>query len=143
MAVRYKIKKFVNSTSSKNGFYYGRSVMLGELDLDGVADKIQQNCSMKRSDVKAVLTELVEVMTEALQDSKKVRIDGFGSFTMGMRSELVPRVQDFSSASIKGFRVNFRPEYTIDPSGQRTVRLVSGAKAAAYVEHTKGVNDNE
>ncbi len=141
--IRYKVKKYVNSTSTKNGYFYGRVVTTDVMDLEAVAEKIQQNCSMKKSDVKAVLTELVDVMTEALQDSKRVKIDGFGSFRIGVKSQLVEKAAEFTSGNIKSFHVNFMPEYTFDAAGNRTVKLISGAKAQAHGEYAKGVNDND
>ncbi len=142
--IQYKIKKFVNSSSSKNGYYYAKAMMLGEVDLDAIAEKIQRNCSMKKSDVKAVLTEMVEVMAEALQDSKKVRINGLGSFKMAIKSELVQKLQDVNSAdTIKGFRVRFTPEYKIDQAGQRITALTSGTRTRAYTPYQAGQNDKE
>ncbi len=143
MAVRYKVKKYVNSTSTKNGYFYGRAVVTDVLGLDALAEKIQQNCSMKKSDVKGVLTEMVEVMTEALQDSKKVTIDGLGSFKMGIKSMLVEKAAEFSANNILGFHVLFQPETRKDAAGNRIKKLVSGAKAQAYGEYAKGVNDND
>ncbi len=143
MAVRYKIKKYVNSTSGKNGYFYGRAIVTDVVGLEELAEKIQRNCSMKKSDVKAVLTELVEVMTEELQDSKKVRIDGLGSFKMGIKSMLVEKAKDFSVNNIRGFRVLFQPECSKDATGNRSQKFISGAKAQAYSEYTAGTNDNE
>ncbi len=143
MAVRYKIKQIVNSTSSANGKYYGKAFMLDEMDLEEISEKIQQNCSMKKSDVNAVLTELVDVMTDALQDSKKVRIDGLGSFQIGLKTVVAESADEFTSDNIVGYRVNFQPEYTVDTAGNRTTKLLSGVKAQAYEAYIKGVNDKD
>jgi nucleoid DNA-binding protein len=35
----------------------------------------------------AVLEELVEVMKDQMQDSKRVKLDGFGSFKIGIESK--------------------------------------------------------
>lgn len=143
MSVRYKIKRIVNPSSPVNGYYYGKAVMLGELDLNGISEKIQQNCSMKKSDVNAVLTELVEVMTEALQDSKKVNINGLGTFRIGLKTVSEENLDDFTANNITGFRVIFQPEYTINSYGNRETVLLSGIKAEAYDAYTAGTNDNE
>lgn len=141
MAVSYKIKKYVNSSSEKNGCYFARSVVTGQMDMDAVATKIQQNCSMKKSDVLAVINELVEVITDAVQDSKKVRLDGFGSFKIGLKSTIAPSVADFSQGNIKGFRIIFQPEYKVDAAGKRTVKMLDGVKAQMYDEYKAGQND--
>ena len=59
--------------------FYARAVHLGTAQLADMAEKIQASCSVKKSDVLAVLTELAEVMTTELQDSKVVKIAGLGS----------------------------------------------------------------
>ena len=41
---------------------------------------LQRNCTVKKADILAVLDELVETMRDQLQDSKRVKLDGFGSF---------------------------------------------------------------
>lgn len=141
MAVSYKIKQYVNTNSEKNGQYYARSVVTGIMDLNAVAYKIQQNCSMKKSDVLAVLTELVEVITEGVQDSKRVCIDGFGSFKIGLKSTVAPSVSEFTQDNIKGFHVIFMPEYTVDATGKRTTKFLTGVKAQSYDQYKLGQND--
>jgi predicted histone-like DNA-binding protein len=141
MAVSYKIKKYVNSKSEKNGQYYARSVITDQMDIDAVANKIQQNCSMKKSDVLAVINELTEVITEAIQDSKRVKINGFGSFKIGLHSTLSPTLNEFTPNNIKGFRVIFQPDYKVDASGKRSVRFLEGVKAQVYDPYKLGQND--
>jgi predicted histone-like DNA-binding protein len=143
MSVKFKIKKLVNPTSEKNGYYYPRAVITDAMDLDAVAEKIQDNSSMRKSDVKAVIEELISVVKEAIQDGKKVQLDGFGSFRLGLRSTAVPSVADFTQNAIKGFHVIFQPEMSRDKSGNVINALTLGAKAAAYEEYEAGVNDNK
>lgn len=141
MAVSYKIKKYVNTASKKNGYFFARSIVTDQMDMDAVATKVQQNCSMKKSDVLAVINELVEVVTEAIQDSKRVKLDGFGSFKIGLSGTLAPSLEDFSLNNIKGFHVIFQPEYKVDAAGKRTVKMLDGVKAQAYEEYKAGQND--
>lgn len=141
MAVSYKIKKYVNSKSEKNGQYYARSVITDELNIDDVANKIQQNCSMKKSDVLAVINEMAEVITEAILDSKRVKIEGFGSFKIGLRSMLAPSLNEFTINHIRGFHVIFQPEYKVDASGKRSVKFLDGVKAQVYDPYKLGQND--
>ena len=77
---------------------------------DKLADRIQRNCSMKRSDVLAVLAELVEVMTDELQLGNRVKLNGFGSFKVGMKTTPAETEEDFTvtknvkSLHVSGFR---------------------------------------
>ena len=97
----------------KNGtnLWYGRAVYPSTIDLDAIAERIQQNCSMKKSDVMAVLTELIETMRYELQNSNKVKLDGFGTFYIGLRSKGAIDEKDFNANEyVKGFRVKFLAE---------------------------------
>ena len=84
MAVIYKIYKNNNKKNAGFGKFYARAMHNGTTNLDDIAAIIERNCSMKKSDVKAVLTELVEVMTAQIQDSKRVKLDGLGTFKIGI-----------------------------------------------------------
>jgi predicted histone-like DNA-binding protein len=99
--------------------WYARPVYTGTIDLDGIAERIQRNSTAKKSDAKAVLTEMVEVITDALQASQRVHIDGFGTFKIGISSKGVSSVKDFSiTENLKGVRVLFQPETTRVVVGQ-------------------------
>ena len=112
MAVLYRLTQNMNKKNTKAyGKWYPRAVMTNQLTLNDVAQRIQQNCSMKRSDVKAVLEELVEVMTQELQNSHSVRLDGFGTFRMGLTSAGSVTVREFNAAKdVLGVHVCFVPE---------------------------------
>ncbi len=143
MSLFYKVKKYVNPSNQYNGWYYGRTIMDGEMDLAQIAEVIQRNCSMKKSDVWAVLTELVEVVTDALQDSKKVRINGLGIFRLGLKTTLAKEADDFDYKHIERVHVNFLPEYTVNVDGSRNTVLTDGVKIEQYSEYDRGINDNE
>ena len=97
----------------KNGtnLWYGRVVYPSTIDLDAIAERIQQNCSMKKSDVMAVLVEMVETMRYELQNSNKVKLDGFGTFSIGIKSKGAVSEEEFNAnENVKGFRVKFLAE---------------------------------
>ena len=84
---------------------------------------------LKRSDVMAVLEELVEVMKDQMQDSKRVKLDGFGSFKIAMQSKGAQTAAKFSVAEhVKGLRVLFLPERSTDSSGNRIKQFLQGAR---------------
>ena len=108
--------------------WYARPVYTGTIDLDGIAERIQRNSTAKKSDAKAVLTEMVEVITDALQASQRVHINGFGTFKIGISSKGVSSVKDFSiTENLKGVRVLFQPETSVDKGSHKRVRpMLSG-----------------
>lgn len=143
--ITYKLKQYKNSNSSYNNFFYPRAVVTGEIDLNGIAEKVQQNSSLKKSDVLACLTELSEVMREALLDGKRVRINGLGIFKTSIQTKkMVEDIKDFNvSECIGGYKINFLPEYSLDANGRHQSKLISGVSAKAYGEYAEGVNDRE
>ena len=143
--VTYKLKQYKNSNSSYNNFFYPRAVITGEMDLNDIAEKIQANCSLKKSDVLACLAELVEHVREALLDSKRVRLNGLGMFRIGIiTKKMVEDIKEFNVREcIGGYRVNFLPEYSIDANGRHSSKLIAGATVTSYQEYAEGVNDRE
>ena len=154
MAHLYKLVQ--NNNEHMTGAYqkwYARPVYTGTIDLDGIAERIQRNSTAKKSDAKAVLTEMVEVITDALQASQRVHINGFGTFKIGISSKGVSSVKDFSILeNLKGVRVLFQPEATVDSGTHKRVRgMTSGivfqntadlANAAEIEERGKDEEEN-
>ena len=64
MALLYKIVR--DNRKNSGNLYYGRAVQINTIDTAGMADIIQRNCTLKKSDVLAVIAELVDVMTDQL-----------------------------------------------------------------------------
>ena len=97
---------------------------------------MQNNSTVKRSDIVAVLTELSEVLRQELQRSNKVHIDGIGTFKVGIHSKGAKRAKEFNATdNIVGSRILFMPETTIDANGNRVKALLAGLKvkeAASY-----------
>jgi len=126
---------------SANGKWYARAITMGTVETDDLAQIIQKNCSMKKSDVVAVLSELVEVMTDKLQESYAVKLNGLGTFKIGIDSTGVSDPMDFTvSNNITGSHVNFMPAYTVDSAtGQRTKALLGGVKFSETAKNAVGV----
>lgn len=109
MAIQYVTKQ----DKRKNGtsLWYGRAIHPSTINLDSLAERIQHNCSMTKGDVLAVLTEMVSVMNYELQNSNKVKIDGLGTFYMGIRTTGSDSEEKFNAQeNIKAFTVNFLAE---------------------------------
>ncbi len=126
MAVKYKIQK-VNDPQYSN-LYYARAVYTGQIDLDGIAEKIQDRCSLRKSDVKAVLDEFVETLKEELNDSRMVCVDGLGTFKMSIKNKASQRKKDVAG-NILGYKVNFLPSYKRDINNKHVTYLTKETKA--------------
>lgn len=129
--ISYRLYQNNNSKSELYKKWYARAVVTDTATLDTLADRIQRNCTVKKSDVLAVLTELVDVMRDELQSSHKVKLNGFGSFKIGLRSTGSDSVKDFTvKNNIKSLHVLFQPEMKVSAGGRRTRTFLDGCKVA-------------
>ena len=111
MAIIVDVYQDMRKTS--NNLWYGRAWHPGILDTRALAKRIEQNVSVKESDVYAVLIELAQVMTYELQNSNKIHLDRFGYFSVGLRSTGAATQADFEvGENIKNAKCIFTPEYT-------------------------------
>ena len=129
MAVLYRLSKNNNQYNAGYGQWYAQSVMTETVDTDKLATIMQRNCTVKKSDILAVITELIETMQDQLQNSKRVKLNGFGSFKIGIENARggAPSADKFDARKgIKGLHVLFQPEVKTDSNGQRQKTFISG-----------------
>ena len=139
MAVLYKLQQDNRSTSTHKGEWYARAKMLDIIELNELAQLIQDNTTAKKADAQAVLTEMVEQMKGLLQKSYAVRIPGLGIFKIGLRTSPAPTAKEFSAAkNVKGMRLNFINEWTVDKNGQRTINRLQGASVKELPKNAVG-----
>ena len=111
MSQKYIKMQNKNRDSAAFGKYFATAVYDKKfVDTDELASFIQQQASVKKSDIGAVLDELGEAMKHYLELGQKVRIKGLGIFKVGFSSIGVTKAEDVSSATITDRRVLFQPE---------------------------------
>ena len=127
MSVFYRLSKVTSPKAKGYGKWYPRAVITQTVDTEMLAAIMQRNCTLKKADIVAVISELIETMADQLQDSKRVKLNGFGSFKIGIRGEGADSAADFStSKNIKGLHVLFQPEVKTDGSGLRQKTFITG-----------------
>lgn len=128
MAVNFRLVKYKDGDYKLAGNVFARSVHLNTVSTDELAEIMQSNCTVKTSDIRAVLSEMVEVMRLQMQQGKVVRLAGIGSFRLGIRSGTVKQQKDYDAAKdIHGYRVVFRPEKRMK-AGKAVYPLLQGTK---------------
>lgn len=129
MAVFYRLYQNNREGSNQYKMWYGRAVMTNKVTTDELAATIEANCTVKRADILAVISELVVTMKKELQDSKRVCLDGFGSFKLSISTKPSGTVAEFSAKdNVKGVRILFQPELHIDSNGRRIKTFLDGCK---------------
>ena len=89
--------------------FYGHVQASGDISLREMSERIQQTCTVHKSDVFAVLVALEDVITEALKGGEIVRLGDLGTLQIGISSKGAVTEEDFSDALIHKARINFRP----------------------------------
>ena len=108
-----------NSHSAAYGKYFAQAVYDNHfVGTEELADFIQRQASVKKSDIKAVLQELGEALKHFFEMGQKIRLDGIGIFKVGFSSIGVNKLEDCSAATITTRRVLFQPETTRVVVGQ-------------------------
>ena len=93
------------------GKYYATAVYDNHfIGTEELADFIQSQASVKKSDIKAVLDELGAAMKHYFELGQKVKLDGIGIMKVGFSSIGVAKIEDCTSATITTRRVLFQPE---------------------------------
>ena len=144
MPIFYKLSQDKRLISPTKGMWFARSVATNVIDTNGLAEIMQRNCTVKKSDILAVLAELVETMTDQLQQSARVKLNGFGSFKIGIKGIGSSTVKEYSVAkNVKGLRVNFQPERSTDSNGARSKKFLDGATVTEAPKNAVVVEEKE
>ncbi|MCR4914375.1 MAG: DNA-binding protein [Prevotella sp.] len=138
-----KVQKYKNTNelSKMFGKYYVRAVYDKKfITTAELADYIQMQASVKRSDCKAVLDELGAAMKHYFELGQKIKIDGIGIFKVGLTSAASDTEEGCTAANVKKSRVLFAPETSSTPTGETaTVQrpaLVNGVPTVVDYEVT-------
>ena len=120
MSQKYIKSKNNNSHNAKTyGKYYAKPVYDEKfIETDEIAEFIQTQATLKRSDIKAALDELGAAMKHFLGMGQKIRLAGIGIFKVGFSSIGVTKAEDCTASTITSRRVLFQPE---------TERIVTGS----------------
>ncbi len=104
-----------------------------------LAEFIQSQASVKRSDIIAVLDELGSAMKHFFEMGQKVRLDGIGIFRVGFSSIGTEKPEDLGAQNITTRRVIFIPESTRIVTGQ--TRRADGTVAQKFANAKVLVKD--
>ena len=111
MSQKFKKLQNTNDDSTAFGKWFATAVYDQRfITTEELADFIQKQASVKKSDIKAVLDELGDAMKHFFELGQKVRLDGIGIFKVGFSSIGVNDKEDCGAQNITTRRVLFQPE---------------------------------
>ena len=135
-------KKMYNE---KTGVHYPLAVVVGKpIETRKIADRLARISTVSYADVVAVLAELPGVMADYMAQGKSVRLDGFGTFKLGLTTGPSDTAKEFSVAqNVKDVHVLFQPELRIDKNGKRTRTFLDGCKVTALPKNDADDGDEQ
>jgi predicted histone-like DNA-binding protein len=145
MAIFYKLIQDNRRNAANPGSWYARAAHPVKINTSQLADIMQSNCTVKHSDILAVLRELADTIRLQLQDSKSVSIDNLGTFKVGLRSAGSETVKDFNvKKHIKSLHITFLPECEVDAdSGKHIKKLLRGASVRELPKNAVVAEEDE
>jgi predicted histone-like DNA-binding protein len=132
MSQKYIKTQNNNSHSRAYQKYYAKAVYDNRfIETEELANYIQQQASIKKSDIKATLDELGDAMKHFFEMGQKIKLSGIGIFKVGFSSIGVEDKDDCTAATITTRRVLFQPEIQRVVVGQ--VKKSDGSIKLKYV----------
>ena len=112
MAQKFKkLQKNTNDDSTAYGKWFATAVYDQHfIETEELAEFIQTQASVKKSDIKAVLDELGGALKHFFELGQKVKLDGIGIFKVGFSSIGTVEKDDCGAQNITTRRVLFQPE---------------------------------
>ena len=114
----YDIYKNTNEASSSHGKYFGRIVHVETLNTRKLARHISEHGSVYTQDVvEGVLTKAESCILEMLLESKKVKLEGLGTFYLMAENKKggALSIDKFSpKTSLVGLHIRFLPDSSAD-----------------------------
>ena len=119
MAQKIQVYKNVNENSPVFGKYFVRPVYDDKyITTEDLADFIQMQATVKRSDCKAVLDELGSAFKHFFELGQKIKLDNIGIFKVGVSSSPSDSFEGCGASNVKSCHVNFAPETEAVATGE-------------------------
>ena len=135
-----KVQKYrnTNELSKTFGKYYVRPVYdKAFITTAELADFIQTQCTVKRSDIKATLDELGAAFKHYFELGQKIKLDNIGIFKVGISSAAADTEEGCTASLVKRCRVNFQPETTSVLKGVKDVKRPKNVNGVAVLVDTQ------
>jgi len=114
MAVTCTISKRTNGINkTPKHVYHLKPIINKTVDIDELATRISNSCSLTHADVVACISALNKEVIEALKAGNKVDLMWLGSFKIALETQSQISAQSCSKSDIKRVKVNYQPSKQI------------------------------
>ena len=120
--ITFKIVKKKSPTDSTVQKFYPVLLSSGYTDLDNVAARISEVCTVSVHDVKGVLQALEQQLSATLQEGKSVRLGTLGSFHIRVNSKRGGKTSadDVKTDDVASLRIHFSKSPRLRRAFKRT-----------------------
>lgn len=110
MALEYVVTKRVfGFDETKTERYVAKSVNSGKVNFSKMCSKVSRLCGVHRKVVDLVVSGLVDMMAEDIDDGKCVQLGEFGIFTPTVRSKSASSEKEVTASTIVQRKIRFYP----------------------------------
>lgn len=110
MALEYVVTKRVfGFDKTKTEKYVAKSVGSGKMNFDKMCAKVSRLCGVHRKVVDLVVSGLVDMMAEDIDDGKTVQMGEFGLFRPTIKTKSANTAEEISASNILSKRIVFTP----------------------------------
>jgi predicted histone-like DNA-binding protein len=144
MPVIYKAKQSFLANKEGKRLFHPVVNLTGNVSTTQLAKEIAAYSSLTPGDVKNTLDNLVVVVTQHLQSSESVTLDGLGTFRITLKSTgngVETREEVSSTQAVP--KVRFKPICSRQSDGSTTRSLLDGIKFVNFEKKDKKTNDSE
>ncbi|MBQ7984065.1 MAG: hypothetical protein IJ250_00330, partial [Bacteroidales bacterium] len=96
-----KYKRKINNNGHKQEKYMAKAYNTGMVEFDDLSIRMEQHCTLSRSDVQAVVMELEYQIETLLKQGHSVRVGNLGIFYPTLQSSLAEDASQIHPGSIK------------------------------------------
>ena len=108
--VTYSVVPRINPREKNDSSkYYAQTQASGDVNIRGISKRIQQTCTVTKTDVYAVLFCMGDVIIDTLKSGEIVRLGNLGTLKIGVSGKGTPTEEEYNSSLIRKARINFRP----------------------------------
>lgn len=137
MCILFDISKIENSSGNGEERIYVNPVFHGAMSRRQLSESISRSCSLKPSDVEAVLTELGELMCERLSMGHRVYLPEIGYFRLSLSMQVAEGQKKVTGKDVRVRNVTFRPMASMLDRIRKSVRFERSYDSRSSVKYSE------
>lgn len=127
--MEYSVGERANPQNREEKLFYPQPVWGRMISEANLTEEISYACSVNRSDVRAVLSCLMDILPRHLMEGETVRLEEFGIFRLGFDTKGEASEEAVSEKDILQAKVLYRPDVKIKVRLKSTVYRKSSSRA--------------